>query len=112
MEFFPMTDDRGSLAVVNLGGEKTLRFTSMPGANLDLDYLMFIPAVGGAVTPGGAKFTKSTRNANGSITIEWTGGGTLQAAPAVTGPWQDVPGAASPYTYTPSGPALFGRIKN
>jgi hypothetical protein len=48
----------------------------------------------------------------GSLTIEWTGGGTLQAAPAVTGPWQDVPGAASPYTFNPTAAALFGRIKN
>jgi len=62
--------------------------------------------------PAQAKFTKFTKNANGSLTLEWTGGGTLQAAPAVTGPWQDVPGAASPYTFNPTAAALFGRIKN
>jgi hypothetical protein len=59
-----------------------------------------------------ARFTKYTKNADGSITIEWTGGGTLQAAAVVTGPWQDVPGASSPYTFKPATPALFGRIKN
>ena len=59
-----------------------------------------------------AKFTKSSRNANGSITLEWTGGGTLQASPAVTGPWADVAGATSPYTFTPTAAALFGRVKN
>jgi len=64
------------------------------------------------ITVAGAKFTKFAKNADGSITIEWTGGGTLQAAGAVTGPWQDVPGAASPYTFKPTGAALFGRIKN
>ena len=64
------------------------------------------------ITVAGAKFTKFAKNADGSITIEWTGGGTLQAAGAVTGPWQDVPGAASPYTFKPAGAALFGRIKN
>ena len=58
------------------------------------------------------KFTKIAKNPAGTITIEWTGGGTLQAAPSVTGPWQDVPGAASPYTFPPSAPALFGRIRN
>jgi hypothetical protein len=47
----------------------------------------------------------------GSITIEWTGGGTLQAAPSLTGPWQDV-SATSPYTFTPdpANPILFGRV--
>lgn len=57
------------------------------------------------------QFTKSTRNADGTLTFEWTGGGTLQAAPAITGPWQDVTGATSPYKVTPTGPMLFGRIK-
>ncbi|HOW68264.1 MAG TPA: PA14 domain-containing protein [Candidatus Paceibacterota bacterium] len=46
----------------------------------------------------------------GKITVEWTGGGTLQAAPTVLGPWQDVPGATSPYTFTPTDALLFGRI--
>ena len=52
-----------------------------------------------------------TKNADGTITITWTGGGTLQAATTVTGPWQDVTGATSPYKFTPTGPTLFGRIK-
>ncbi len=64
------------------------------------------------VTASAAKFTKFTKNANGTFTIEWTGGGTLQAAPAVNGPWADVPGAASPFTFPPSGAALFGRVRN
>ena len=64
------------------------------------------------IPPKAAQFTKFTKNANGSLTLEWTGGGTLQAAPAVTGPWQDVTGATSPYTFTPTAAALFGRIKN
>ncbi|MBL9136391.1 MAG: hypothetical protein JNK85_11010 [Verrucomicrobiales bacterium] len=56
-------------------------------------------------------FSSIKANANGSITITWTGGGTLQAAPAVTGPWQDVAGATSPYTFTPTAQMLFGRLK-
>jgi hypothetical protein len=65
-----------------------------------------------AVAAVAARFTKTTRNADGSITIEWTGGGTLQAAGAVTGPWQDVAGATSPYTFRPTTATLFGRVKN
>jgi hypothetical protein len=37
MEWFQMTDDAGNAASVSLGGEKTLRFTVLPGANLDVD---------------------------------------------------------------------------
>ncbi len=47
------------------------------------------------------QFTRIQKNANGSVTIEWTGGGTLQSAPAVTGAWQNVT-ASSPYTVTPT----------
>jgi hypothetical protein len=57
------------------------------------------------------KFTAWRINANGSMTVEWTGGGTLQAAPTVLGPWQDVVGAASGYTFLPTEKMLFGRIK-
>jgi hypothetical protein len=56
-------------------------------------------------------FGAVVRNSDGSLTLAWTGGGTLQSAPAVTGPWQDVPGATSPYTLKPTGTSLFGRIK-
>jgi hypothetical protein len=48
------------------------------------------------------EFTKIQKNANGSVTIEWKNGGTLQSAPAVNGAWQNVNGAASPYTVTPA----------
>lgn len=57
------------------------------------------------------RITALTRNANGSLTLEWKGGGTLQAAPAVNGPWADVPGATSPYTLNPTEQATFGRIR-
>jgi hypothetical protein len=63
---------------------------------------------GGAAPP---EITSVARNSDGSITITWSGGGTLQAATAVTGPWQDVTGATSPYNFKPSGPVLFGRVR-
>jgi len=45
---------------------------------------------------------------NGSqVTLNY--GGTLQAAPAVTGTYTNVVGATSPYTFTPSGPMQFFR---
>lgn len=39
----PLRDEAGQLARVNLGGERTLRFTVLPG-NLNFDYLLFKPA--------------------------------------------------------------------
>jgi hypothetical protein len=49
--------------------------------------------------------------AGGNVTIQWTGGGTLQSASGVTGPWADVPGKASPATVPASGGAGFFRIR-
>jgi len=57
------------------------------------------------------EFTAITRNPDGTLTLTWTGGGTLQAAPTVDGIWQDVIGATSPYTFTPTSPTLFGRVR-
>jgi hypothetical protein len=51
------------------------------------------------------------RESDGAMTVEWIGGGTLLEAPTVLGPWQDVLGATSPYTFTPPGPMLFLRIR-
>jgi hypothetical protein len=60
------------------------------------------------------QITSITRAANGSITVVWTGTGQLEAAPAVTGPWQAVTGATTgTYTFTPAAGQnmLFGRIR-
>ena len=104
MEFFPMIDSLGVPATVTLGGETTLRFTSLPGANLDFDYFMFIPVTAAPM------FTSIVKNLNGTITLTWTGGGTLEASPTVNGPWADVVGATSPFTFAPTAAQLFGRI--
>jgi hypothetical protein len=45
-----------------------------------------------------------------AICVRWVCG-TLQQAPDVTGPWEDVPGAASPYYAPVSDPRRFYRIR-
>jgi hypothetical protein len=46
------------------------------------------------------------------VTISWTGGGTLQAADAVSGPWTDVPGANSPHLVPFAGKSFqFFRVR-
>lgn len=94
-----------SPAVLTVGsGATTLRATI---TSADFDYLALVPV---ATEP--PQITSIVLNANGSITIQWTGGGQLQAGPAIGGPWQTINGATSPYTFTPD-PAvgqLYGRI--
>jgi hypothetical protein len=48
----------------------------------------------------------------GNITITWTGGGTLQSASAVTGPWTGVPGKTSPAIVPASGTQGYFRISS
>ncbi len=47
------------------------------------------------------------------VVISWQGSSTLQSAARVTGPWADVTGAASPYSWDPaSGPMQFFRLRD
>jgi len=99
----PLKDTAGgSVLALDLGGQTTLRYAPTSG---DWDFMLLVPA-----TEEPPRFVSIVRNANGTITVTWTGGGTLQAAPSVTGPWQNVTGATSPYTFTPTDAMLFGRI--
>ena len=47
---------------------------------------------------------------DGSLTISWSGGGVLQSAPDVTGPWTDVNDATSPYVVPMDKPRCFYRV--
>ena len=105
LELFQFTNPGTQVpAVLELGGKKTLRIT-LPAGNGDIDYIAFIPAADEA-----PKFTSIVRNANGSLTLTWTGGGKLQSAASLKGPWTDVAGAVSPLTLTPNADAQFARI--
>lgn len=108
-------DKLGGKRLVFLSGSREADGLTSQGAGIfDLTSdgsKMFLNAVNYLTQPAGPEISSIKLNANGSITIEWAGGGTLQAAESVTGPWQDVPGATSPYTLTPSASKMFGRIK-
>jgi len=63
-------------------------------------------------TPGPSPASKlSIRQTQGMIEMTWTGSGTLQSAEQVTGPWQDLPDAKSPYSVAPSESHRFYRTK-
>jgi hypothetical protein len=68
----------------------------------------------GTASGGGGdapRFTGIKANADGTITITWTGGGTLQSATSLSGPWTDVAGATSPLTVPANQAAQFARIR-
>jgi hypothetical protein len=103
----PLINPSGADAVVTFpGGPVTLRATARNG---DFDWFVFVPTTEQPPVDR-PEFTATRRNTDGSITVEWTGGGVLQAAPDLSGPWENVPGATSPYTISPTGQRLFGRI--
>jgi hypothetical protein len=105
MEFFPLLDDANKLAVANFGGERTFRFSPASGANLDVDYFMFIPVVAGGGGGDGPTLAATRNGAN--LQITWAGGGTLESADTITGPWTAVAGASSPATVTISGRKFY-----
>jgi hypothetical protein len=45
------------------------------------------------------------------LRLEWVGGGTLQTATDVLGPWSDILGATSPYLSPMTNAAQFFRVK-
>jgi hypothetical protein len=101
----PLQDATGGNVTLDLSGTTTLRYAANNG---DFDFILFTPAV---TEP--PVITKVALNADGSLSIEWTGGGTLEAAPTISGPWTPIAGATSPYKFNPD-PAvgqLFGRIR-
>src|SRR6185436_3340341 len=49
--------------------------------------------------------------ANGKVTISWTGGGVLQEAANLAGPWNDVTIQANPQQVTPTAPTKFYRVR-
>lgn len=108
LEVFQFIDKAGAPAVAELGGKVTYRFTTMPGANLDIDWFAFTLAKD--PVKAGPKFTSITVKGL-DVTLTWEGGGTLQVANDVTGPWVDVTGATSPLKTTADQARRFARVK-
>jgi hypothetical protein len=84
-----------ALATVELGGTETLRITTLAESSHDLDYLIFLPATT-TVEPG--EIISFSRDGN-NLVIEYTG--ILKRADAVTGEYNAVEGASSPFTVNP-----------
>ncbi|MDA1278105.1 MAG: PA14 domain-containing protein [Verrucomicrobia bacterium] len=109
MELFPLIDETGALSTVNLSGKQTVRWSTLPGANQDIDYMMFIPAVMGSGGGGGGSTISGVSLSGGSIKFTFTG--TLESADSVIGPWTAVPNAASPASIPVVGDKKFYRVR-
>jgi hypothetical protein len=64
-----------------------------------------VPSLAGQL-PG----SLSVSSAAGQVNISWTGGGTLQSAPAVLGPWTNVSNPSNPLKVSPTGGQQFYRL--
>jgi len=53
----------------------------------------------------------SIRQPDGSMNLSWTSAGTLQSAPAVTGPWTDTGNNANPQVVSATNSATFFRLR-
>src|SRR5262245_21528340 len=65
-----------------------------------------------AVTLRSQAQTVSVARQGTDVKIEWIGSGRLQSAPLISGPWTDLPPAASPYVLQPLSAAQFFRLRN
>lgn len=93
LEIFPFTEvGTQTPAVVELGGEVTLRIT-LPGGNGDIDYIVFSPA---KAPSNNTPPALSIANSNGKVVITYEG--TLQGSDTINGTFTDVAGASSPFT--------------
>ncbi|HTL55945.1 MAG TPA: hypothetical protein VL361_09715 [Candidatus Limnocylindrales bacterium] len=98
---FPMKDSSGAMAVVTLGGLQTVRANIAGG---DFDYLVFVPTA-----PGPPKITGATRTGN-TVTITWTGGGVLESAPSLSGPWTSTNDSDGSYSEAATATIKFFRV--
>jgi len=99
-----MKNAEGQPAVVNLGGETTLRYVANSG---DYDYLTLV-YMGTVVQDIRINIAAGAGN---SVVLSWEGSATLQASESVSGPWSDVAGATSPRTVTADQAQRYYRLK-
>jgi hypothetical protein len=77
-------------------------------SSLNADGLKLFDAAVGWVVP--VRFQPPVLE-GGRLRLEWVGGGTLQTATKVAGPWSDIFGASSPFLASTTNSAQFFRVK-
>ena len=106
---------QGTMTEGNGGDNHSATFKLLAAADpANGDATAFVSGVIGRMEPPAVEpiAISIAKNTDGTITVSWTGGGALEAATSILGPWQEV-SSTSPYTLTPQAgvPAMFGRVK-
>ncbi|MDA1272776.1 MAG: hypothetical protein O2960_01815 [Verrucomicrobia bacterium] len=101
------------LEVPALAGAKNavFRFHAQGGDPDQFEGFWAIDNVRVTANKGGSAPTLSASRQGGTIAVSWDGGGTLESASDITGPWSAVAGATSPHSVTPAGSRLFLRVR-
>jgi ribosomal protein L31 len=109
-------DVLGGPRLVFLSGSREQGITSEGAGIYDLDpdgeqlFLNAVAYMSSLGTPTGPAFTAISQS-GGMVTFEWSGGGSLERADSVSGPWTAVPNASSPFTTPASGASGFFRLR-
>lgn len=98
---FPLKDSTGAMANISLGGVQTVRVNVSEG---DFDYLLFVPAA------APVKITGITRAGN-DVTITWSGGGVLESATSLSGPWTTTNDGDGSYSEAASATQKYFRVR-
>jgi hypothetical protein len=105
-----------SIIDVSSAGEHTIRLW-MREDGMIVDKVVittdpaFVPAGKGPDETRGAPPRLTVSRTGGTITIEWTGSGTLEEADSVSGPWTDSANQNNPQNVTATAAAKFYRVK-
>lgn len=68
------------------------------------------PTLSGSIVAAQGPVVLSAAFSGGQLMISWTGGGTLQYADQITGPWITIPGATAAYSAPAESPQRFYRV--
>jgi hypothetical protein len=89
------------MANISLSGVQTVRVNVSEG---DFDYLLFVPAA------APVKITGITRTGN-DVTITWSGGGVLESATSLSGPWTTTNDGDGSYSEAAAATQKYFRVR-
>jgi len=94
-------------------GSATLQLASIQAEDLGA-YDVVVSNQAGSVTSHAARLRLASELTvvmrSGEVILSWGGGGTLEQAPTVRGPWTDA-AISSPFSTAPSGPMQYYRVR-
>ena len=93
-----------------VAGDNVLAVEVHQNANNSSD-IVFGAELSAITSPTPRPVISNPRLVGGALSFGWSGGGTLQQADVVTGPYTDAADQSNPHAVSATGPAKFYRIK-